>query len=83
VKSFLVLTLTGAALGLLLAWMALARAGNADETQGWIFLGGLFAFFGAKFGAIGWLIYMGVCLLGAVVDRAPAVLDQISKDGSK
>ena len=66
-KSFFVFTLGGALL-LGIAGVVVASVYN-DVPETDLLFGGVGAFFGAKFGLIGWGVMMGARLLSAAVER--------------
>jgi hypothetical protein len=80
-KSFSTLVIGGA---LLLGLAGMAFAARVDNPPSVLLLfGAIGAFFGAKFGLIGWFILAAVRVSAAVVAKANQMVDQNSGGNSK
>ena len=80
-RSFLYLTLGGAAGGVILAVLVSAfLAPNPSSMEGFLLCAAVFGFFGAKFGAIVWAILAAVRLVCAIIDRVRGTSEPMTID---
>jgi hypothetical protein len=83
-KSFLTFVFGGALLlGLAGVGFAAWLGGDDQVLRSYLLSGGIGAFFGAKFGLIGWFILAAVRVSAAVVAKANQMVDQNSGGNSK